>query len=126
MAEGLARKILGVDAEIESAGSEPSKVNPFAIEAMKEVGIDISKHFSKSADDLNPKFVVGLDYVITLCAEEVCPVILSKAEKLHWPMPDPAGREGTDQERLKYFREVRDGIQRKLNEFRDGLWASRG
>src|SRR3989338_8876191 len=92
LAEGLARKVFP-EAEIESAGSHPGKLNPYAVAVMKEIGLDISKHYSKSIDDLSPKFIVGLDYVITLCAEEVCPTMVSKAKKLHWPHPAPATNE---------------------------------
>ena len=114
LAEGLAKQLFGTRAQIESAGSQPSKVNPYAIRSLSEVGIDISKHFSKSADDLSPGFLATLDYVITLCAEEVCPILVSKAKKLHWPFPDPAGKGGTDEDQLQRFREVRDGIATKL------------
>lgn len=72
LAEGLARQIFPT-AEIQSGGSHPGKLNPFAVQAMKEVGIDISKHFSKSTDELKPAFLADLDYVITLCAEEADP-----------------------------------------------------
>ena len=91
LAEGIARHLFEARAEIQSAGSQPSKVNPFAARALKEVGIDISKHYSESVDDLTPGFLAHLDYVITLCSEEVCPILVSKAKKLHWPLPDPAG-----------------------------------
>jgi len=117
VAEGLARSIFGPDVEIESAGSKPSYVNPFAVRALKEIGIDISHHRSKSVNDLSPEFVAGIDYVITLCAEEVCPVIISKAKKLHWPHSDPAGKGGSDEEQLQRFREARDSIQAKLVEY---------
>src|SRR3989338_483126 len=90
LAEGLAKAFFGNCAKIESAGSHPSKLNPFAVQVMKESGIDISRQWSKSTDDLSPGFIVKLDYVITLCAEEVCPVMVSKAKKLHWPLRDPA------------------------------------
>lgn len=74
IAEGLAKELFGARAEIESAGSMPSgKVQPWAVEVLKEDGIDISRNFSKSFEHISPKFVVGLDYVITLCAEEICP-----------------------------------------------------
>ena len=66
MAEGLARDILGANAVIESAGSHPTKVNPFAIKTMQEVGIDISRHFSKSIDDLRPGFIVQLDFFFVI------------------------------------------------------------
>lgn len=121
LAEGLAREIFGSSAKIESAGSHPGKLNPFAVQAMKEVGIDISRHWSKSIDDLSPRFIVQLDYVITLCAEEVCPTMVSKAKKLHWPLPDPAGLDGTDEEKLGRFRETRDALKSKLAEFRSSL-----
>lgn len=114
LAEGLAREMLGNVAEIQSAGSEPSRVNPLAIRALREVGIDISKHFSKSVADLPPRFVEELDYVITLCAEEVCPVILSKARKLHWPLPDPAGQGGSEEAQLERFRVTREAIRARL------------
>lgn len=120
MAEGLAKKIFGPEVEIQSAGSEPSKVNPLAIEAMNEIAIDLSNHYSKSVDDLSPKFLVNLDYVITLCAEEVCPMIVSKGKKLHWPFPDPANHRGLPKdEQLNCFREVRDALQAKLTAFKD-------
>ena len=119
LAEGLARSIFpGV--EIESAGSHPGKLNPFAVQVLEEIGIDISKHFSKSVDHLNPRFLVGLTYVITLCAEEVCPVLPSQtAKKLHWPFPDPASKVPlSDEVMLKHFREARDNIKARLLEFK--------
>lgn len=117
MAEGLARHILGPKFRIESAGSHPGKLNAFATAALAEKGIDISLHRSKSVDDLSADFVEQLDYVITLCAEEVCPVILSRATKLHWPFPDPAGEAGDDATKLASFRRVRDGIEHCIQEF---------
>lgn len=118
LAEGLARKLFP-EAEIQSAGSHPGKLNPFAVEVMKEVGIDISKHYSKSVDDLSPRFLVDLNYVITLCAEEVCPILVSKAKKLHWPFPDPATKEPVPEtEAVKRFREARDAISKKLESFK--------
>jgi arsenate reductase (thioredoxin) len=113
MAEGLARNLLGDQALVQSAGSKPSKVNPFAILALKEIGIDITGHRSKSVDEIDPGSV---ETVITLCSEEVCPVFLGKAERLHWPFPDPAGQGGTDAEKLQSFREVRDRIHSRLKE----------
>lgn len=114
LAEGLARHLLGNQVEVQSAGSQPTKPNPFAIQAMKEIGLDISRHYSKTYDQLPLSFLVDLDYVITLCAEEVCPVIVSKAKKIHWPFPDPAGHGGTDEQQLQRFRETRDAITAKL------------
>jgi arsenate reductase len=117
LAEGLARKMFGNGVTVESAGSEPGKLNPLAVKAMQEIGIDISRHFSKSSDDLSPGFIVSLDYVITLCAEEVCPVMVSRAKKLHWPLPDPAKKEGTEADQLARFRETRDALVAKLKAF---------
>ncbi len=117
MAEGIAKSLCDSSVGIESAGSNPSKVNPLAIEAMQEIGIDISRHYSKFYDDLNPAFLAGLDYVITLCAEEVCPAMVSKAKKLHWPLPDPAGKPGTHSEQLQFFREAREALKTRILAF---------
>lgn len=113
MAEGLARTIFGPEIQVQSAGSKPSRVNPLAIQALAEVGIDIRHQTSKSVEDINPE---GIDVVITLCAEEVCPVVLGRAERLHWPIPDPdrKGEAWSDEERLGFFREARDSLRTKL------------
>jgi len=87
MAEGLARARFGDRVRIQSAGSQPSRVNPFAIEVMAERGISLDGHASKSVETIDPSTV---DTVITLCAEEVCPVFLGRARRLHWPIEDPA------------------------------------
>ena len=121
MAEGLARRIFP-EAEIQSAGSHPGTLNPSAVTVMKEVGIDLSGHFSKSIADLSPKFLENLDCVITLCAEEVCPVLPSHAKKLHWPFLDPASKEWLSPEDfLNRFRTARDAIAAKLKEFNVSL-----
>jgi arsenate reductase (thioredoxin) len=119
LAEGLARQVFP-DAEIQSAGSHPAKLNPFAVKAMEEVGVDISKHYSKSIDQLSPRFLVGIDYIITLCAEEVCPTVVAQgAKKLHWPFPDPASQDQLpDEVMLKRFRGVRDSIKARLLDFK--------
>jgi arsenate reductase (thioredoxin) len=112
MAEGLARALFpGI--RIQSAGSRPSHVNPYAIEVLKEMVIDISGHTSKSVQDIDPSTV---DLVITLCAEEVCPLFLGKAERLHWPIPDPASADPSlAPEHLRVrFRKCRDEIRRRL------------
>ena len=120
MAEGLAKSILGDSHEIRSAGSVPAKmVNPFAVRVLSEIGIDISGHRPKTWDDLPPAFFINLDYVITLCAEEVCPTMVSKAQKIHWPFTDPASKEPlADAEMLKRFREARGAIQARLKDFK--------
>ena len=111
MAEGLARARFGGRVRIASAGSSPASVNPFAIAALDEVGIDISAHRSRSVDEIDP---ASVDLVVTLCAEEVCPAFPGQARRLHWPLPDPAGGAGSDAERLAGFRAVRDEIARRL------------
>jgi protein-tyrosine-phosphatase/catechol 2,3-dioxygenase-like lactoylglutathione lyase family enzyme len=113
MAEGLARKLLGDRIAVQSAGSEPSRVNPFAVEVMQEVGVDLSTHRSKSVETIDPATVGA---VITLCAEEVCPVFLGKARRLHWPIQDPASKDPSlpRDEMLRRFRVARDQIQGRL------------
>lgn len=116
IAEGLARAMLGARAQVASAGSVPSgKVNPFAIQVMKEAGIDISSHHSKHWDELPREFLEGLDYVVGLCAEEVCPVITSGAKRLQWSLPDPASAGASDSERLEAFRRTRDEIRARID-----------
>ncbi len=87
MAEGLARAMLPATVEVASAGSAPGTLNPLAVAAMAEAGIDISGHWSKGLDAVAPETA---DLIITLCAEEVCPFVPGRVERLHWPIPDPA------------------------------------
>lgn len=117
MAEGLARVMAPPDTRVFSAGSEPSRVNPYAVRAMAELGIDISGHHSKSVDDLDEGTRRAVDTVITLCAQEVCPVFLGAVRKLHWPFEDPAAAVGADDEILASFRAVRDQIRARLAAF---------
>lgn len=116
MAEGLARQRFGDRAEIASAGSRPTRPNPFAIEAMAERGIDISGHTSKSVDALN---AADFDYVITLCAEEVCPYLPGKTTRLHWPIADPASDDTslTAETMRARFATARDQIDARLGVF---------
>lgn len=113
MAEGLARQLFGDAVRVQSAGSSPSRVNPFAVEAMAELGIDLSTHTSKSVQTIDPERV---DLVITLCAEEVCPVLLSSAARMHWPLQDPDRKHEdlSDAGRLHHFRVARDQIRGRL------------
>ena len=111
MAEGIARALAPASTKVSSAGSRPSMLNPLAVKALAEIGIDIGGHRSKSVDDVPSGDV---DTVITLCAEEVCPVFLGKALRVHWGLPDPAAATGTDEEKLHAFREVRDELRRRL------------
>ena len=111
MAEGIARSLAPEGIRVSSAGSAPSSVRPQAIRILKEVGIDISGHKSKGLDAVDASSV---DAVITLCAEEVCPVFLGKAVRLHWGLPDPAGETGNEDRKLAAFRGVRDELRRRL------------
>lgn len=124
MAEGLARSLYGSGAVIASAGSKPSRVNPYAIEVMKEAGIDLGTHHSKSVDDVDP---ANVDVVITLCAEEVCPVFLGNVRRLHWPIPDPASDDPSlgREQMLRRFRAARDTIRAKLEAARAELLETR-
>jgi arsenate reductase len=126
MAEGLAKSIFPESVEVESAGSVPSGiVNPWAVEAMKEADVDISTHHSKSYEQLSPSFQSGIDYVIALCAEEVCPVMIHPhAKKLKWPFKDPAAVEGTDAEKLAAFVMIRDEIKQRLIAFKSEIGCS--
>ncbi len=112
MAEGIARSLAPAGVKISSAGSKPSKVNPLAIQALAEKGIDITGHFSKAVETIPPGDV---DVVITLCAEEECPLFLGKAKRIHWGLPDPGGAGLTDAQKLQSFRDVRDELVRRLS-----------
>lgn len=113
MAEGLLRQLAPERFEVESAGTEATRVHPLAIEAMREIGVDISGHRSKTLDGF-----VGQpwDYVITVCdqANERCPLFPGRAQRIHWSFEDPSGATGTDAERLAVFRRVRDAIAGRL------------
>jgi arsenate reductase len=111
MAEGIARSLAPAEVTVSSAGSKPSSVNPLAIRVLDEIGIDIRGHRSKSVDAITPGEV---DAVVTLCAEEVCPVFLGKAHRVHWGLRDPAAVTGTEEERLQSFREIREELRRRL------------
>ena len=123
MAEGLGRMLFGDRVSVQSAGSEPSTVNPYAIEVMKELGVDLIAHSSKSVQTIDPD-TVGT--VITLCAEEVCPAFLGEARRLHWPIPDPASKDVSipREEMLARFRTARDTIREKLERFAREEFAS--
>lgn len=113
MAEGLLRNLAGDRFEVFSAGTRPSVVNPLAIAAMAERGIDISHNHSKH---MNEFLSQPFDTVITVCddAAEACPVFPGRAERIHWSFTDPAAAEGDEAERLKVFQETRDAIEAQL------------
>ena len=117
MAEGLAREITSGELEIFSGGSSPTSVNPAAIAVMKEIGIDIAKQHSKSIQEV-PEERIGT--VITLCAEEVCPVFSADVQKEHWPFTDPAAVKGSQEEVLAAFRQVREQIHETLLQYFKG------
>jgi arsenate reductase len=113
MAEGLLRHDGGDKFEVESAGVISSFVRPQAIEAMSELGIDITDHTSKSVDEFAGQ---EFDYVITVCdnAKENCPVFPGRTARIHWSFDDPADAGGSEEEKLAVFRRVRDEIRDKL------------
>lgn len=114
MAEGLARHLFHSRADIYSAGSQPGTINPYAVQALAERDIDASSQFSKGIHEIP---LETIDLVITLCAEEVCPVVPIKTRKLHWPLPDPAAVIGNTDEKLRSFREVCRELENRLLEF---------
>jgi arsenate reductase len=115
MAEGLARSIMPW-ATVSSAGSAPTRVNPYAVRAMEELGISIAAHASTSVDQVDAS---AIDVVVTLCAEEVCPMLLSSARRVHWPTDDPdSKRPGLpDVEMMARFRTARDTIRARIEGF---------
>lgn len=116
MAEGWLRHLAGDYFNAQSAGLEPSALNPLAVEAMREVGIDISGQRSKN--------VIGFlgqhfPYIITVCdrARDACPIFPGICVREHWPIDDPANAEGSHDERMQVFRTVRDEIGARVRGF---------
>lgn len=114
MADGIARSMAPPGVKIWSAGSRPANVRTEAIAVLKEIGIDISGQRSKAVAEIPASEV---DTVITLCAEEECPVFLGKAQWLHWGLPDPAAATGSNQEKLVAFRKTRDELLQRITAF---------
>ncbi|HEY2015903.1 MAG TPA: arsenate reductase ArsC [Bryobacteraceae bacterium] len=116
MAEGLLRHEAGDRFEVFSAGTRPGHVRPEAIAAMDEIGIDISQQRSKSVDEFVGR---DLDFVITVCdnARDTCPIFPGDARRLHWPFPDPAAVQGSEEEKRAAFREIRDQIHARIMVF---------
>jgi len=118
MAEGLAKSMFGKEHNIQSAGSIPSgEVHPSAVIAMDDIGIDIRDQYSKSTDDLDKDFIDNLDYAITLCAEEVCPVLPSKALSLHWMNEDPANDSYSEKQLKTSFSNTRNNLYKLIKKF---------
>ena len=116
MAEGLLRHDAGDRFEVASAGVEPSHVRPQAIQAMREIGIDISDHRSKSVDEFTGE---EFDYVITVCdnANQQCPVFPGATRRIHWSIEDPARVAGDEKTRLEAFRRGRDELRERFGKF---------
>jgi arsenate reductase len=116
MGEGLFREEGHGAYQVESAGTKPSLVRPEAIAVMKELGIGLSGHRSKSVDEFAGQ---DFDYVVTVCdnARDACPVFPAKTQRIHWSFEDPAAVEGTEAERLDSFRRIRDQIHKRVKEF---------
>jgi arsenate reductase len=116
MAEGLLRHAAGDRFEVESAGTKATCVRPDAIAVMKEIGIDISAQRSKSVDEFAGQ---NFDYVITVCdnAKESCPIYPGHTNRLHHSFDDPAAVQGSEEDRLRMFRRVRDEIRSYLRAF---------
>jgi len=116
MAEGFLRQLANNRFEIFSAGVKATQVNPFAIKVMEEIEIDISSHRSKSVTEfLGQEF----DYIITVCdnAKKTCPMFPGQYEKIHWDIEDPAEAKGSEEEKLHFFRKIRDEIKNRCLNF---------
>jgi arsenate reductase len=114
MAEAFLRKYAGDHFEVYSAGFDPQPINPLTVKVMKEVGLDLSSHYSKNLNQFVGKIHFGV--VITVCvnAEEKCPTMPGVSTRLYWPFEDPAKFQGTEEEKFAKFREVRDQIEKKI------------
>lgn len=120
MAEGFLRARAGDRFDVESAGTEETRVNPLAIRAMHELGIDLSGHRSKTLDRFLDK---PWDFVITVCdsANERCPIFPRTARRLHWSFEDPSQAQGSEEERLEVFRKIRGEIAARID-----AWLAEG
>jgi arsenate reductase len=118
MAEALLRSLGGADFEVFSAGTDPKGLNPLAVEVMRDTGIDISRHESKSLDRFLGQ---SFDYIITVCdrARDNCPTFPGDSERIHWGYDDPAAAAGSRGQQLAVFRRVRNEINERLR-----LWVA--
>ena len=116
MAEGFLRGFAGHEFDVESAGVNPTRINPMAVQVMAEAAIDISAQYSKAVDEISGK---KFDYVITVCdrAREVCPIFPGEVTSVHWSFEDPAEATGSEEERISVFRRVRDEIAENVRAF---------
>lgn len=111
MGEALARRLAGDRVRVQSAGSHPSHVHRLATDVLAEIGVSTDGQRSKSVREIDP---ASVDVVITLCAEEECPLFLGDAERLHWPLPDPVGAGSDPRDGFRY---VRDELDRRIKEW---------
>jgi len=117
MAEALLKKYAGNKFDVYSAGLEPGILNPLAVEAMKEIGIDINGQYSKPVKLFLGK--LNFTYIITLCdnAEKRCPIFPGNSIRFHWPFEDPAAQKGDEESKLNKFRKIRDQIRDKIKQW---------
>ncbi|MDA8335888.1 MAG: arsenate reductase (thioredoxin) [Peptococcaceae bacterium] len=113
MAEGFARTLAGAKWDVYSAGTAPAGLNPLAVKAMAEAGVDISGHTSKTLD---PQLLASADVVVTLCgdAAESCPLTPPEVKRIHWALPDPVKATGTPEDIMTTFRAIRDEIKDRV------------
>jgi arsenate reductase len=114
LAEGIANRLAPPDVEIYSAGASPARISSYAIRVLAEIGIDASGQYSKPIEAI-PLERVGT--VITLCAEEVCPTVPVRVQRLHWPLPDPSGAGVLENDVLSGYRRVRDELVSRLTAY---------
>ena len=116
MAEGWGKKYLGEEWQVLSAGIEAHGVNPSAVKAMKEAGVDIT---DQTSDIIDPQILNNADFVVTLCgdAADKCPMTPPHVKRDHWGFDDPAKAEGTDEEKWAFFQRVRDEIGARIEHF---------
>ena len=125
MGEGLFRAEGHGDWRVESAGTRPSHVRPEAIAVMRELGIDITGHRSKSVSEFDGQ---PFDYVVTVCdnARDNCPVFPAATTRIHWSFEDPAAVEGSEEERMAAFRRIRDQIHARVKTFFHAITEKEG
>jgi arsenate reductase len=116
MAEGIFRYYYGEKCNVYSAGSDPRGIHPVSVQVMAEIGIDISKHKSKSLEGFKGQ---EMDYVVTVCGDgqDICPFFAGGKKYIHHPFEDPSAFEGTKQDKIEQFKEVRDELKRWLEQF---------
>jgi len=126
MAEAFLNEVCGAEFEAHSAGLEPGRLNPMVVDAMLEVGLDISAKTTKAVFDYI-KSGTMFAYVITVCDEasaERCPIFAGVTRRLHWSFPDPSSLPGTHAEKLAGTREVRDAIKQKIEQWCDEVCSA--